>query len=406
MSEFHNPSWTPLDLLHHLQQDTPLFVLDVRNRDEFSRFRLEGRTPLPALNLPYFEMLELGGEDDMLDSLTAYLRRELPTQLPRDTQILTVCAKGDTSAFTADALRRLDFTPVNLSGGMKAWAELYTTTPIIESTDLSIYQIARPARGCLSYLATSHGEAIILDPLRHTAPYIELATAHQLRIIAVVDTHAHADHISGGPPLAAHFGAPYYLHPYDAIHPADLLPARIPYEPLRDGAQLSFGNQHLHALHIPGHTLGLTALLLDDRYLFCGDSLFLHSIARPDLGGNAAAWAPLHTRSLRRLLALPDSITILPGHFSSLAETHAGLCSASLRALKHHNPGLLALQQGTDGDFVQYLLDNLPAPNEDYIDIKRVNAGLKTPSEEDAWSLELGKNVCGLAASAANTGGS
>src|SRR6266700_4462447 len=68
--------------------------LDVRNRDEFERFRLEGRSPMPAVNIPYFEMLELGGKDEMLDSVVAYVERDLARQLPSDLPILAVCAKG------------------------------------------------------------------------------------------------------------------------------------------------------------------------------------------------------------------------------------------------------------------------------------------------------------------------
>jgi rhodanese-related sulfurtransferase len=85
------------DLLEGLVRRDKFFVLDVRNRDEFERFPLEGRGPVPAVNIPYFEMLELGGKDDMLDSVVSYLDRELADQLPPDLRILAVRAKGGTS---------------------------------------------------------------------------------------------------------------------------------------------------------------------------------------------------------------------------------------------------------------------------------------------------------------------
>ena len=72
----------------------------------------------------------------------------------------------------------------------------------------------------------------------------------------------------------------------------------------------------MKTLHIPGHTLGNVAYLVDDRYLFTGDSIFIESIARPDLGGKGDTWAPLHYHSLRRLLELPDDTVVLPAHFS------------------------------------------------------------------------------------------
>ncbi len=257
--------------------------------------------------------------------------------------------------------------------------------------------MSRPARGCLSYVVASQRQAVVIDPLRHLHPYIDLARAKGLAIESVIDTHGHADHISGGPALASATGASYYLHPYDAIHPMDVVPATIPYETIRDGQVFPVGRHQLEALHIPGHTLGLVAFRLDDRYLFAGDSIFLRSIARPDLGGKADSWAPLHGRSLRRLLELPGQMTVLPGHFSSLDEVNeAGIFSASLDDLKRLNYGLLLLQSDTEDEFVRYLLDSLPRFPPEYVDIRRVNAGLLKPAEEDAWALELGKNACAL----------
>jgi glyoxylase-like metal-dependent hydrolase (beta-lactamase superfamily II)/rhodanese-related sulfurtransferase len=399
--------WTSGELLGRLERREHFFVLDVRNRDEFERFRLEGRSPVPAINVPYFEMLELGGKDEMLDSVVAYVERDLADQLPRDLPVLAVCAKGDTSEFVAQGLRRLGYASANLKGGMKAWGEHYATRALVEGPDLAIYQVSRPARGCLSYVVASAGKAIVVDTLRHLHPYLDLVRNQGLTIEAVIDTHGHADHISGGLALAAKAGASYYLHPYDAIHPMDVLPATIPYEFIRDGQIFPVGRHKLEALHIPGHTLGLVAFRLDDRYLFTGDSIFIRSIARPDLGGKAETWAPLHGRSLRRLLGLPGGITVLPGHFSCLDEANeTGRFAASLDDLKKRNDGLVVLQRESEEGFVRYLLESLPKFIPEYVDIKRVNAGLLAPTEEDAATLELGKNVCALSqAYVASSGG-
>ena len=75
-------TWTTGDLLERLERCERFFVLDVRNRDEFERFRIEGREPLPAVNVPYFEMLELGGKDEMVDSVAAYVEQHMADQLP------------------------------------------------------------------------------------------------------------------------------------------------------------------------------------------------------------------------------------------------------------------------------------------------------------------------------------
>ena len=405
MTRMIEPVWTSSDLLASLERREKFFVLDVRNRDEFERFQLEGREPLPSLNVPYFEMLEMGGQDEMVDSVAACVEQHLDGQIPRDLPVLSVCAKGDTSEYVRQALERLGYSSANLKGGMKAWGEYYSTGVVVETPELAIYQVWRPARGCLSYVVASNGKALVIDPLRHLHPYLELAQNKGFKIQTVLDTHGHADHISGGTALAAESGAAYHLHPYDAIHPMDVLPATIPYNAIRDGQIFKVGQVELEAVHIPGHTLGLVALRIDDRYLFTGDSICIGSIARPDLGGKADTWAPLHFRSLRKLAALPGKMIVLPGHFSSLAEqSDAGLFAATLDELNKTNPGLQMLARESEESFVRYLLDNLPPFLPEYVDIKRVNAGLLTPSEDKASELELGKNVCGLAASGNCTG--
>jgi glyoxylase-like metal-dependent hydrolase (beta-lactamase superfamily II) len=289
---------------------------------------------------------------------------------------------------------------------MKAWGDHYATRAIVETPDLAIYQVSRPARGCLSYLVASAGKAVVIDPLRHLHPYLNLVRDKNLTIQAVLDTHGHADHISGGPALASKTGAAYYLHPYDAIHPMDVLPATIPYEYIRDGQSFAVGRNKLTAVHIPGHTLGLVALRLGDQYLFTGDSIFIRSIARPDLGGKAETWAPLHGRSLRKLLGLPGRIVVLPGHFASLDEADStGRFAASLDDLKKNNDGLLVLQRENEQGFVRYLLESLPRFIPEYVDIKRANAGLLAPTEDDAAVLETGKNVCALSQAYVASGG-
>jgi glyoxylase-like metal-dependent hydrolase (beta-lactamase superfamily II)/rhodanese-related sulfurtransferase len=400
------PVWTASHLLQQLERNQKFFVLDVRSRDAFEQFHLEGRAPLPTVNMPYFELLEMGGKDDMLDSLVAGVEQGLVQQLPKDMLILSVCAKGQSSEYVAQALRRMGYDVVGLQGGTKAWSEYYAIHTIAEAADLAVYQVSRPARGCLSYVIAGEGKAIVIDPLRHLSPYLDLARDKGLTITAIIDTHGHADHISGGTQLRAKTGAPYYLHPYDGIHPMDVLPATFSYEYLREGQRFSVGRQELTALHIPGHTLGLVAFRLGDRYLFTGDSIFIRSISRPDLGGKADAWAPLHGRSLRRLLELPGGIMVLPGHFSSLGEAdESGRFGASLNDLKKRNDGLIALQKESEDGFVRYLLASLPASIPEYVDIKRVNAGLLSPGEDDAATLETGKNVCALAQAYATTDG-
>jgi glyoxylase-like metal-dependent hydrolase (beta-lactamase superfamily II) len=149
-------------------------------------------------------------------------------------------------------------------------------------------------------------------------------------------------------------------------------------------------------LHSPGHTLGAVALLLDGRFLFAGDTLFVTSIARPDLGGKAEAWTPLHHASLRRLMDLPEDVVVCPGHFSSAEEADSrGAFTARIGDLADRNEGAL-ISLGDLESFADYILAGLPAFPPQYVEIKRVNLGLSSPDEGRATELELGKNVCAL----------
>ncbi|MBW8306139.1 MAG: MBL fold metallo-hydrolase [Thiobacillus sp.] len=388
---------TPQQVWERLLRNEPLFILDVRNRDEFERWRVEGPRSVPMLNVPYFELLDLEGEEeDVTEAVMRGVRAQLMEQLPHDRPILAVCAEGNTSNYVAEGLRRLGFDAVNMEGGMEAWGNFYYWRPVEETEHFSLYQVVRPARGCVSHVLVSEDRAAVFDPARHIETYHELAAAVGARIERVLDTHLHADHLSGGPALGEGDHIPYHLHPYDAIHPMDMLPARIAYRPLEAEQMFRVGAAEVRVLHFPGHTLGMVAFLIEGRYLLSGDSLFLESVARPDLGGKAEAWAPLLYDSLQRMAELPDETLVLPAHFSDIrAGDENGVFRATLGELKQRNPGLLKLAEG-EAAFCDYILANLPEFPEAYVEIKRANAGLTSPDARKAQELELGKNICAV----------
>ncbi|HEY9097719.1 MAG TPA: MBL fold metallo-hydrolase [Thiobacillus sp.] len=391
-------SSSPAKVWEQLQHNEPMFILDVRNRDEFEAWRVEGpHAAVPTLNIPYFDILDLEhDEEDVTESVMRGVQTHLKGQLPDDLPILAVCAEGNTSTYVAEGLRHLGFDAVSMEGGMEAWGNFYYWRPVEENARYALFQVVRPARGCVSHVLISDRHAAVFDPARHLETYHELATAAGARIDLVLDTHLHADHLSGGPALGEHDHIPYYLHPYDAIHPIDMLPARMPYHYLKEGQVLPVGRVEIQVLHFPGHTLGMVAFLVDGCYLLDGDSVFLESIARPDLGGKAENWAPLLFASLQRMMALPDDTVVLPAHFSDITTGDAhGVYQATLGDLKQHNPGLLKLAEG-EKPFTDYVLSSLPDFPEAYIEIKRANAGLANPDERKAQELELGKNLCAL----------
>lgn len=387
---------SPSQLYKILGTEEEFFLFDVRNADEFERWHIEGKTDIPTLNIPYFDLIEKGGKEDFRESIIYFIKANLSRELPKDKKIVTICAKGETSAIVTEILKNLGYQATSLSGGMKSWGEFYDRKTIIASPHLSIFQLIRISRGCLSYVIVSDGMATVIDPLKNIQLYIDLFDELNVKPQFILDTHAHADHVSGGKELAVKFGVPYYLHPYDGIHPMDMLPAKFSYEPSWIDKIYRLGSIKLQALHIPGHTLGNQAFLLDDKYLFSGDSIFIRSIARPDLGGQAKTWTALHYESLRKLLELPTDILVLPAHFSSLQEANeAQIFSRSLGELKKNNEGLMMAQKPLE-EFSQYIMRSLPQFPKEYIDIKRINIGLLQVNTEQAAELELGKNICAI----------
>jgi glyoxylase-like metal-dependent hydrolase (beta-lactamase superfamily II) len=295
----------------------------------------------------------------------------LQDSLPRSEPILAICAQGNTSAHVAEGLRRLGYQAFNLEGGMNAWGNHYEMRTIEESQRLTLFQISRPARGCLSYLLASGGQAMVVDAARHIEVYTRIAAERGWRITTVLDTHLQADHLSGGSPAKAVRITGY---PYDSIHPDDLLPATFPFRYLQGEMIFTLGEVRVRALHLPGHTLGMTNPLVDERYLVTGDTLFINSIGRPDLGGRAKTWAPLLYRSLQRVLALPEHTIVLPAHFSSMHEADdQGCYRAPISILRTRNEGLLMLSKGVEA-FTAYI------PQPQYIRRLTTTSGASTPA--------------------------
>lgn len=385
------PAVTPNEIsvstLHEqINRENNFFILDVRNEDEFETWRIEGRFTPDTINIPYHHFFED--------------QEELVQQVPEDREIVVVCAKGGASDFVALVLEEHGRRAMNLADGMIAWGNHYVVRPVISTDSYQVYQVDRPARGCLSHVLVSEGQAAIIDPLRHIQQYERLLDETGAELALILDTHAHADHVSGGPGLAEETGAPYYLHPYDGIHPFDMLPARMPYEMLRDGQRLQLGELTIQVIHTPGHTLGQVNFLAtapDGRsFLFTGDNIFIESFGRPDLGGQGERWAPIVYETIfeRIKSQVPGDALVLPGHYARADEANEdGLFAKSLERLWQENGGL---QHADREEFIEYVLSHLPTMPEQYIEIKRVNIGLSSPDENETSELELGKNICAL----------
>jgi hydroxyacylglutathione hydrolase len=179
--------------------------------------------------------------------------------------------------------------------------------------------------GCASYLVgdSSAGEAVVVDPAFAIEQYVEQAARDGVRIVAVLETHTHADHVSGHGRFALEHGIPVRINP--------VAEPEYPFEPIADGEEVVTGEVALRAIHTPGHRPEHTCFAVIDRsrgdepwLLLTGDSLFVGDAARPDLAVEAREGARDLYHSLNRLLELPDGVEVYPGHVAG------SLCGARM----------------------------------------------------------------------------
>jgi glyoxylase-like metal-dependent hydrolase (beta-lactamase superfamily II) len=162
--------------------------------------------------------------------------------------------------------------------------------------------------GCASYLVGDRGEAVVVDPAFAIEQYLEHARLDDVRIVRVIETHNHADHLSGHGRFALEHGLPVSIHP--------LARPEYPFDDLENGQTIRVGDVHIRVVHTPGHRPEHCSLVIDDRAVLTGDSLFVGDAARPDLAIDAREGAADLHRSLRRLVELPDEVVVYPGHVS------------------------------------------------------------------------------------------
>lgn len=354
-----------------------LFILDVRNESDFQDWKIEGNL-FNYLNVPYFNLLD-GVEGIMND-------------IPSDKEILVVCAKEGSSIMIADMLSEAGLTVSYLKGGMKSWSE-HLEPVKLEDLDNGgeVYQFVRIGKGCLSYMVVSNGEAALIDSTRMTGVYLEFAESIGAKITHVFDTHLHADHISGGREIAQKTGATYWLPPKDATE------VIFDYQPLENGNDVTIGNTtiNIHALYTPGHTIGSTSFVVDNKFLLSGDILFIDSIGRPDLAGMAEDWVGDLRESLyTRYRELSEELIVLPAHFMIIDELNAdGSVSEKLGTLFEKNHGL---NIEDENEFRSLVTENLPPQPNAYQEIRHTNMGIINPDDEKQREMEIGPNRCAV----------
>jgi hydroxyacylglutathione hydrolase len=256
-------------------------------------------------------------------------------------------------------------------------------------------QILNEETGCLSYLigCGQAGQAIVVDPGRDRVDdYVALARRKGLAITDIVETHVHADHVSGNQALAAKCGARIRIHPASE--------AAYVHAPVEDGEALTVGTVRLTVLHTPGHTPDSISLLVTDLsrgdepwFVLTGDTLFIGDVGRPDFGGEMAA-ANLYRSLVERLMVLPDSVEVYPAHGagSSCGRAMSSKTASTIGFERRFN---VALQAGDVDVFVRRLMEGLPPkpPNFERIIAKNRSRILPTPSQLSPLSVAQVRDI-------------
>ncbi|WP_458745342.1 rhodanese-like domain-containing protein [Candidatus Nitrosocosmicus sp. T] len=365
-----------------------LFLLDVREPDEFNQWNIDDSQNIPLGKLANPESLAI---------------------IPKDKKIVTICPHGNRSTIGKYILERYGYNVSSLEGGLKAWSFSFeiasTEYKIDNSSKIRLFQFRRIGKGCISYLLDSEGQSVIIDPVYPINEYLDKASEVGTKIIKIIDTHQHADHVSAAKSLAKETGAQYLQSGYESYSKEAISTNQI-----KDGDIISVGKIKLKAIHTPGHTLGSISFSIEgnvnsvDAYdkftglLFTGDTLFVNGVGRPDLRDKSIEFSEnLYDTLQQKIMILPSYTVILPSHFDKDVKTNE-LLSSTLGELKEK--GIFLNQQLTREQFIQNLSAKVMATPPNYLKILSINKGEKLhPSSSEIFELEIGPNRCSISSS-------
>src|SRR3989338_5763010 len=303
----------PATLYEKLKDKSGLTLLDVRSHEEFALWNISGSINIPYETIPH----------------------RIAT-LPHDRLIITICNRGNDSKKAAQFLSKKGFKASSLTGGLKAWNGIYDIVNIDPNSPspFKVYQFVRLGKGCLSYILVSDDKkhAVVIDPTRHLNVYTHFLKSNKLKAVAIVDTHLHADHISGGIKLAKKFKVPYLL--------SENSQTKFKFKPVALLSKI-LKTRQLKVVSTPGHTPESISIVIGEAFVFTGDTLFVDSVGRPDLTGknNTRENANDLWNSIKKnLFSLPEEdIYVLPGHSQQELDPGGPMVAATLRYVKRAN---------------------------------------------------------------------
>ena len=349
------------DELSEKLHDSSLYMIDVRDSEQFSDFHIPDSHNISLSDLFHLETL---------------------SKIPQDKEIVTICPRGNMATVATFALARNGLKSRVLKGGLAGWSQVLKST--LAEKIPTVLQVEKVGKGCLSHVVISDSEAVVIDPLFPAEKYLEIAREHDVKIAHIIDTHQHADHVSSAQQLSELVDAPMYessLEKWD--RQANFL---------EDGQIIPFGNSKLCVIHTPGHTPGSLSFLIDEKYVFTGDILFIESIGRPDLRDNAEDFAlELYDSLHNKLLKLPSETIVFPTHHGTSVVPVNGVFSTTIGKTKEHDVLKLSKE-----DFVKQVVSiTVPRPM-NYQRIIQINKGSIPLTPDEIPDLELGPNRCSI----------
>ena len=353
------------DLWRSISEKEDLFLLDVREPHEFADFRIPG-----AVNVPLSQLFAPGSRQSV----------------PEGRKVITICSHGNRSMVATFALAQMGIEASSLEGGMARWNQVLSPTATIRDAGLTLIQVEKVGKGCLSYILGSGGKAVVIDPAHPASRYTEIAAEEGLAIVAVADTHQHADHVSAAAQLAQMTGSRLYLSADEDY--------RIDAVRISGGGSIPFGEERLLTVHTPGHTAG-SMTYLAGSYAFCGDILSVDGVGRPDLRDRADEFAErLYNTLHTEMLKLPPDTKIFPAHRGAGTE----LADDDTYHTTPEMASRMTLMGLERADFVKRVAGTAEPRPANYSMIIRINRGSIPVSSGQIPDLEMGPNRCSVRA--------
>ena len=401
-----NQEIDPEELKKKIDNNEDIFLLDVRTPQEYEAWRISYENHNNPKLIPVDRLF-------MKDPT-------LLEEIPKDKEIVTVCAHGNRSMIAAKILTQLGYSVKSVKGGMAGWNKVYDVAeiPVPKEAPFKIWQIRRISKGCIGYIISSKQDktATVIDPSREIyESFLQTSQDNELQITQLIDTHQHADHVSGIVKLTktktpeTNMGKTNIffssLEEYDS---SETELKNIMY--VKDGDKLNVGDKvTLRAIHTPGHTNGSMSFIIEytpndnninnkdpvHSYLFTGDTLFVDGVGRPDLRDEAKKFAELlYDTYHKKILQLPDNTVVLPAHFNgtSIALKHTVPILETLGTIKKR----VKLLSMNKEEFIDYIADTVQPRPGNYKTIISINKKMLPYDEIEMADLEAGPNSCAI----------